>query len=323
VKNQLGLLLKNVGLKKPMLKIFFFVFNTQARIKHTYRSKVAPMRIRKRSQNGVLAIDICTEHGFGAKIEWCIEILAYCDEHQLQPAIKFTYPAGNKDFFTPYFSIKQIKEKQPLQFTSIKLMSELGFAKDYGSLLTIDRAHQLINKYLIINDWVQQEVNAFYQDNFKGRKVIGIHYRGTDKVGEAPEIPYEKVINNIKHVQSAYFQDACVFLSTDDNNFIAYFKTNLPDVQLIMRNDYQRSDDDKPVHLNVELDKFEVNRDALVNCLLLSKCDFLIKSSSFLSDISKLFNPKVPVVMLNKPYARALWFPASEIIKDMAFAPLN
>lgn len=323
MKSQLGSSLNKIGLKKAVLKIYFFVFNTLARARGAYRSRMVPVIVRKRSKNRVLAIDICTNHGLGSKLEWCIEILAYCDEHQLQPAIKFTYPGGSKDFFAPYFSIKQIKEKQQLKFTSINLMNELGFGKDYGSLLTIDKAHKLINKYLILNDWVQQEVNAFCQDYFKGRKVIGVHYRGTDKIGEAPEIPYEKVIRNIRHVQSEYLPDACVFLATDDNKFISYFQKELPQVQLIMRNDYQRSDNDKPVHLNGEFDKFEVNRDALVNCLLLSHCDFLIKSSSFLSDISKLFNPTVPVVMLNKPYGRVFWFPASEIVKDMAFAPLN
>jgi hypothetical protein len=323
VKNQLGFLLQKIGLKKTVLKIYFLVFNTLAHAKHVYRLRRVPAMVRKRSKSGVLAIDICTDHGFGAKIEWCIEILAYCDEHQLQPAIKFTYPGNNKDYFAPYFSIKQIKDKQLSQFTKINLMKELGFGKDYGTLLTIEKAHQLINKYIIVNDWVQNEVDLFCQENFKGGKVIGVHYRGTDKVGEAPEIPYEKVIRNIQHVQRTYYNDASVFLATDDNKFIAHLQKALPQVPLIMRTDYQRSDNDKPVHTNVTLDKFEVNRDALVNCLLLSRCDFLIKSSSFLSDISKLFNPEVPVVMLNKPYDRAFWFPASEIVKDMAFAPLN
>jgi hypothetical protein len=170
---------------------------------------------------------------------------------------------------------------------------------------------------------VQDEVLQFCNQHFAGRKVIGVHYRGTDKVGEAPEVPYEKVVRNIQHIRKHYLPEADVFLSTDDNKFAAYLQSQLPTLQVIMRKDYQRSDNDQPVHLNNSLDKFEVNRDAIINCLLLSRCDFLLKTSSFLSDISKLYNPSLPVVMLNRPYERAFWFPAREIAKTIAFEQLD
>jgi hypothetical protein len=148
VKKQFGTVLQKIGLKEAALKIYFPVVNSINSVWETYRARTIPNLIRKRSKAGVLAIDICTEHGLGAKIEWCIEILAYCEEHQLQPSIKFSYPGNEADFFSPYFSIKSIgNNSNPLQFTKISLMSELGFLKNYGNLLTIDKAHELIDKY--------------------------------------------------------------------------------------------------------------------------------------------------------------------------------
>jgi hypothetical protein len=323
VKNQFGVLLKKTGLKKPLLQTYFFVFNTRERFKHIYRSKMVPVIIKKRSKNGILAVDICTEHGLGSKISWCIEILAYCKENQLTPVIRFSYPGKEKDYFEPYFSMKESVNPSSLKFTKISFMKELGFEKDYGDLLTIEEAFQLIDNYITINNWVKDEVLQFCSQQFAGKKVIGVHYRGTDKVGEAPEVPYDKVIRNIQHVRNHHLPNAVVFLSTDDNKFASYLKSTMPELHVIMRTDYQRSDDNQPVHLNEQLDKFEINRDAIINSLLLSHCNFLIKSSSFLSDISKIFNPSLPIVMLNRPYERAFWFPAKEIVKTLAFEQLD
>jgi len=323
MKSQLGSLLQKMGLKKAILKIYFFVFNTLTLIRYTYRSYVVPRLVKKRSKNGVLAVDICTDHGLGSKIQWCIRILAYCKEQQLQPAIRFSYPDNKKDYFANYFTLKQSADLPSAKFTKINYMTELGIEELYGDSLTIEEGYQLFNYNILINKWVKDEVFQFCSQQFSGKKVIGVHYRGTDKVGEAPQVPYDKVIRNIRHVRNQYLPNSAIFLSTDDNYFVSYLKSEMPEIQLIMRADYQRSDDNKPVHTNKHLDKFEINRDAIVNSLLLSHCDFLVKTSSFLSDISKIFNPSLPVVMLNKPYERAFWFPATDIIRTATFKQID
>lgn len=55
-------------------------------------------------------------------------------------------------------------------------------------------------------------------------------------------------------------------------------------------------------------------RDALVNCLILSRCDALLKTASILSGWSKLFNPQLPVSMMSAPYEEYLWFPERDIV---------
>jgi hypothetical protein len=45
----------------------------------------------------------------------------------------------------------------------------------------------------------------------------------------------------------------------------------------------------------------------------------LMKTSSFLSGWSKLFNPELTVIMLNEPHKKYLWFPEREIVKQTLY----
>lgn len=79
----------------------------------------------------------------------------------------------------------------------------------------------------------------------------------------------------------------------------------------------------QPIHLNLAGDRNRKGFEALVNCLLLSRCDALIRSASFLSGWSNVFNPALPVIMLNRPFDAALWFPDREVLKRAQTAPMS
>jgi hypothetical protein len=52
---------------------------------------------------------------------------------------------------------------------------------------------------------------------------------------------------------------------------------------------------------------------ALIDCLLLSRCNTLIRTTSFLSAWASIFNPKLPIVLVNRPYPNKFWFPESAL----------
>lgn len=321
---KVGNLFELVGLKRPILKLYFLIRNSLVGVKFGIRKMLLPRLVRFRQRNGVLAVDIRNDYGIGAKISWCIEIFKYCEVKGLIPRIRFSYPGSSKDYFSDYFSLKiSPADSQKTAFTTFHFLHELGFPENYSAGLTLEEGSRLMQKYIRVNEPIRNEVKAFFDQHFSGKKIIGIHYRGTDKTGEAPEIPYEKVKRNIEFTAKHYVKADAVFLSTDDQHFADYLAASMGQLRVIMRKDYKRSSDKKAVHINRSLDQYEVNRDAVVNMLLLAECDFLIKSSSFLSDISKLINPKLPVVMLNRPYEGLIWFPAKEILKDMTFEPVQ
>src|SRR6266542_4201895 len=108
------------------------------------------------SRNGVFAVEIRSTVGLGARLEWCLEILAYSVENGKSPI-----------------------------FIKISSITELSLGKDYDRVLNIDLASFLINKYLVVKDDVLSEVEDFCSKHFANRRVLGVHYRGKDKVKES------------------------------------------------------------------------------------------------------------------------------------------
>src|SRR5919109_1224989 len=98
------------------------------------------------SRNGVFAVEIRSCVGLGAKLEWCLEILAYCHEHGLVPQFKFSYPDSKRcqDYFGRFFKLKAIVDPGvSVRFTTISSITELNLGKDYDSVLTIELATYL------------------------------------------------------------------------------------------------------------------------------------------------------------------------------------
>src|SRR6266511_503208 len=116
------------------------------------------------SRHGVFAVEIRSSVGLGAKLEWCLEILAYCDDNGLVPQFKFSYPNSGKseDYFGKFFKLKEIiDENKPVKFTTISSIIELNLGKDYDTILNIESATYLINKYLAVKQDVLSEVESF------------------------------------------------------------------------------------------------------------------------------------------------------------------
>lgn len=294
-----------------------------ARLRLGVKRSLVSWLARYHARNGVLGVDIRSTVGLGAKLEWCLEIMAYCDDHGLLPRFRFSYPDARVpvDHFGSLFSIRDA-QKQPTRFVTIGSIIELDLGEDYDRVLTIARANQLIRKYLVVNEDVVGEVDDFCRRQFGERRVLGVHYRGTDKVLESPFVPYDRVRRNIVRYLELYPGTDAVFVATDDARFLDYLQDASPGRTLLCRDDSFRSRDGSSVHESSQTNKHEINRDAIVNCLILSRCEALLKTASILSGWSKLFNPRLPVVMLNRPPDEHLWFPERVLIGENLFEPL-
>ena len=88
-----------------------------------------------------------------------------------------------------------------------------------------------------------------------------------------------------------------------------------PDLNIVAHDDHYRSTGDIAIHSKkYEGDNYLKGKDALINCLLLSRCDIVIRTTSFLSAWAYIFNPKLELILLNKPYDSCLWFPERDLI---------
>jgi hypothetical protein len=152
--------------------------------------------------------------------------------------------------------------------------------------------------------------------------VLGVHFRGTDKGSEAPPVSPDQC----RHAISRYLKDHpevdCIFVASDESQFIRYMQDEFPSIPVCFCDD-QRSDGKLAVH-NPAFggDNYKKGREALVNCMLLSRCSALIRTASTLSGWASVFNPQLPVFLLNQPYPENVCFPDREVILRARMAEL-
>lgn len=166
-------------------------------------------------------------------------------------------------------------------------------------------AFQLIKKHIKIKQHVKEIVNEFINSHFQNYTVIGVHYRGTDKECEAPRAAYEDMLAPIEEAKMILnTEDFLVFVATDEKAFLAYMMEQYPD--RVIYYDSIRSSGNSAVHATSR-HKYKKGEDALVDCLLLSRCDYMIKTSSNLSLAAAYFNPKMPMVhVTTRPWRKPL-----------------
>lgn len=164
-----------------------------------------------------------------------------------------------------------------------------------------EEAWELIQKYIVIKEDILEEVDQFCRNYFQGDLVIGVHYRGTDKCTEAPRISYEMMVEQILDKIEKYDLEKCkIFLATDEEGFLDYMLSIFGN-RLCFKEETIRSTDQKPTHYN-QLHPYQSGKDAIIDALILSRCDILIRTSSNLSRWSTYFNPGLPVYEVSQRY---------------------
>jgi len=147
---------------------------------------------------------------------------------------------------------------------------------------------------------VKKEIENFARDHFENRQVIGVHYRGTDKVEglnkESARVPYEAVITALSQLDShIYF-----FVATDEQAFLNALEIAFKG-RVIHRNQY-RSTNGVPLH-QIDPDTgntgYSRGLDAFIDASLLARTNALIRTDSNLSLVSGFFNPQISMINLN------------------------
>lgn len=278
------------------------------------------LRLNKRSDT--LAVEIDASLGFFAQLNWCLYILAYCEQHDLRPRIKLTgtqySDLPNYDWFHDFF-----KEKTEPGSThgvrtsslSIRHIRETRFADLYASSMTIEWAHRLFTTYFDIQPRVEAHVKEFARREFPDGGAIGLHFRGTDKRLEAEPVDWPRCFSAVTKLAADQPHLKKVFISSDDPQFIEWFTHQAAGTfSIIVHPDEERSRGAQAIHTNPAGSGHRKGFEAVVNCLLLSRCTALIRTASFLSGWSSIFNPRLPITLLNEPYAHVRWFPDRELI---------
>lgn len=205
-------------------------------------------------------------------------------------------PKYGPNWWSYYFEPISVGQQgnDPITFPTSR---QCGLANDARQLrLTHAKAASLVEKYVRVKRPIVEIVDQFVRRNFQGLFTIGMHYRGTDKTSEAPRVPYEVVFETIRK-QIPLNQPYNIFVATDEAAFLEKMNEEFPG-RVIAAEAY-RSLDATGVHYS-KSSGYEKGKEALIDALLLSRCDLLIRTSSNLSLWSTYFNPELPVILLNR-----------------------
>lgn len=154
------------------------------------------------------------------------------------------------------------------------------------------RAHinATIRSHVRIKPWVNEEVEKFYQTNMAGSFVIGIHLRGTDKVREVrPVSPHVLTAKALEEAKNSGRADIKFFIASDEQELIDVALADLVGFSVVMY-DAERSHDKNPLHLSAGRKPAQHGFEALVEALLLSKCNVFVHTISNFSAAVLGFN---------------------------------
>ena len=163
-----------------------------------------------------------------------------------------------------------------------------------------EQSNQMITKYVRVRPAIQAQVQSFIQAYFKNFFVLGVHYRGTDKFGEAPQISYQNIAKEVDSLLRATAGNKRIFIATDEQSFLDFMKARYG--TLVVCQEMYRSSNGAPLHYGHQQDKYKSGLEAVLDCLLLSNCNVLFKTASNLSACSVMFNPKIKVRQISTNY---------------------
>jgi hypothetical protein len=169
-----------------------------------------------------------------------------------------------------------------------------------NTIVTVREGAFYFTRNIRIKEAITKVCRRFWDANLRGKRVLGVHYRGADKfaMGEADAVPFEQMVETIRlHLSKGYEE---VFLATDDRRFFDLLTTSSPGIRVTW---YAAPSRETPAWLNRD-DNFRKGATAVIDSLLLSNCALLIKTPSLLSAWSKVFRQDLDIVMVGRPHDR-------------------
>jgi hypothetical protein len=148
---------------------------------------------------------------------------------------------------------------------------------------------------------ILEKVERFNREFLDGRAVLGIHMRGTD-LAYAPPISPAEYFPEVDSWLSSH-PEGRMFLATDQVQYLELMKSRYG--QSLVFYDCLRSDDSVAPFNAKTGSPYRKGEDVLIDILLLSRCDFLIRGASNIPEMAIFFSDSLEStdLSLNKRYA--------------------
>lgn len=165
---------------------------------------------------------------------------------------------------------------------------------EFKNKIKVQRYRELFNKYIKFKLDIEKKADNFYNKEIKGRKTISIHCRGTDQyteyghAGNNRELLNFQFINNVLKSKDFDF----IFLATDEEETLNKFKNFYGDKIITYSTIRCKKDSKLGIHFTFTNEKDEkkylIGEEALVDSILMSRCDSSLYVRSNISLLSLL-----------------------------------
>jgi hypothetical protein len=247
--------------------------------------------------------------GFFAHMNVLIRVLRAAEELKAIPNVRFVstnYVDANRgDDWLRYFFDPIFPTSHPKLNLEIQTHRDLGLSRPDD--LSLRGARDLLFRNFEIKPAVLSIVDRFCEQNGVDERTLGIHYRGTDKVAEAPRVAYSGILDAAAISLSTGLFDR-IFIASDEAAFMNEAKVRFRSFSLLCH-EVRRSTDNKPLHLSGDGNNYQMGLSALLDCLTLARCGSLTRTCSLLSSWASIFNPDISVTLVNASYEDCGWWP--------------
>ncbi len=224
---------------------------------------------------------------FGQVFLWVFEILPYLEREGIFPewAIRSTLYGAPDDFLVipglleiNYDAVAETDQDVNLLDLRARHVVTLGNDWDYIA--------QLWHKYF---RWPARVIRR--ADEFPSlHRALGIHFRGTDKNKSLVETNYvspEDFLTLLLDFVATHPDIEMIYVASDENGFIEKVLDQHLSVRILTSGSGTHH---KTAAAQNDLSKGD---HALLDCLLLSRCQYLLKCQSALSGFAKILNPQL------------------------------
>jgi len=165
-----------------------------------------------------------------------------------------------------------------------------------------ERGRRVCDAYVRVKPHINEIVDQFVAANFGDGPVLGVHLRGSDKGTADGSVSLMRIVPPREYFPrvDAYLKSnaqARIFAASDQAQYIQALKSRYG--ERVISYDALRTYGMKNPFDKDDGEGYRKGEDVLVDCLLLSRCDHLLKCTSAVGEFAMYFNPQLTCEDLN------------------------
>jgi hypothetical protein len=262
-------------------------------------------------------MDISGTKGIGALLCEALVICRHAEHKHLLPIIissnrLYCQPNQSdflKDFFNQPLSKSIEAARRPTQVHTLWDLRLLSISEN----ISLEDAHRVFTKYFIPAPQVTQQVADVLEEAQLTNFDLSIHYRGTDKHLEARTVAFSEVDTAVIEYLKTNQNTKNVFLATDELTFEVHFRAQFPELKVSTYFIDKNVDSTRGRHFS-SISPEDKAKEAIVNMFLLARAPMCIRTSSYLSAMSRIINPALKTKTLSLTHWGSTAFPEMQII---------